>query len=486
MPSVAIKSFGCRVNQAEVFAWADELGREGWRVETACPERADVVIVNSCTLTARADRDVFKFVRKAGRENPRARIIVTGCLAERAAAELGRLPGVAFVAGNKEKDTLARKALELAGKDLSSAGETAVSDVSADEADPDKDAVRHGPEDDTAFRSRAVLKVQDGCGMRCTYCIIPAVRGPNHSIPIENIVSCVASLADRGFNEVVLAGIHLSSYGADLEPRVSLANLIEAVGKLDWPGWLRLTSLDPRLTGPELVSRVAADPKVAQHFHLSLQHASERVLRRMGRGGGPEHYSGLLRRFRELSPWAALGADVIVGFPGETEEDFRELRDFLAHSPLTYFHVFSYSPRRGTPAAGLEQVRDEVKAERSRMLRKLSAEKSLAFRRSLIGRDLRGIVIRRGVRPAGKHAGPAPTGGPGEGLTVPGAERGRLSEVLTENYVRVMAAGDCPPERSMVSVRLTGVRAGLNEGVISGALPGAERTGGRPGAAAGI
>ncbi len=485
MPSVAIKSFGCRVNQAEAFAWADELGREGWRVETACPERADVVIVNSCTLTARADRDVFKFVRKAGRENPRARIIVTGCLAERAAAELSRLPGVAFVAGNKEKETLARKALELAGEDLTPPGQTAVSDVSAGEARSEGVAGATS-EDDAAFRSRAVVKVQDGCGLRCTFCVIPAVRGRNRSVPIEKIVSCVASLAGRGFNEVVLAGIHLSSYGADLEPRVSLVDLIEAVGKLDWPGWLRLTSLDPRLTGPELVSRVAADPKVARHFHLSLQHVSERVLSRMGRGGGPELYMALLSRFRELAPDAALGADVIVGFPGETEEEFDELRDFLAHSPLTYFHVFSYSPRRGTPAAAMEQVREELKAERSRILRKLSADKSLAFRRSLLGRNLRGIVIRRNVRPAGKRAGPAPTAGPGEGLTLPGAERGRLSEVLTENYIRVMAAGDCPPERSMVSVRLTGVRAGLNEGVISGELPGAERSGCRPGAAAGI
>lgn len=485
MPSVAIKSFGCRVNQAEAFAWADELGREGCRVETACPERADVVIVNSCTLTARADRDVFKFVRKTGRENPGARIIVAGCLADRAAAELSRLPGVALVAGNKEKDTLVQKALELAGEDPRTAEEEAASAVSDGAAHQVTDAGA-APEDYTAFRSRAVVKVQDGCGLRCTFCVIPAVRGRNQSIPIGKIVSCVASLADRGFNEVVLAGIHLSSYGADLEPRVSLADLIEEVGKLDWPGWLRLTSLDPRQTGLEFVSRVAADSKVARHFHLSLQHISEPVLRRMGRGGGPELYWGLLRRFRELSPRAALGADVIVGFPGETEEDFRTLRDFLADSPLTYFHVFSYSPRRGTPAAAMEQVRVEVKAERSKILRKLSAEKSLEFRRSLIGRDLRGIVIRRRFQSAGKHAGLAPSVAPVEGLTVADAERDRLSEILTENYVRVMAAGECPPERSMVSVRLTGVRAGLNEGVITGGLSGTKQPGLRPEAAADI
>lgn len=482
MPSVAIKSFGCRVNQAEAFAWADELGREGWRVETACPEQADVVIVNSCTLTAGADRDVFKFVRKAGRENPGAKIIVTGCLAERAAAELGRLPGVALVAGNREKDTLARKALELAGGDLRAAEEDA-SAGSDGAAHPETDA-EAAPEDDTAFRSRAVVKVQDGCGMRCTFCVIPAVRGGNHSIPIEKIVSCVASLAERGFNEVVLAGIHLSSYGADLKPPVSLADLVEAVGRLDWPGWLRLTSLDPRRTGPELVSRLAADPKVAGHFHLSLQHVSEPVLRRMGRGGGPELYSGLLRRFKELSPWAALGADVIVGFPGETEEDFNRLRDFLADSPLTYFHVFSYSPRRGTPAAAMEQVRDEVKAERSKILRRLSAEKSLAFRRSLVGRDLRGIVIRRGFRPAAKQAGPGPDSALRERPPAADAEHGRISEILTENYVRVMAPGDCPPERSIVGVRLTGVLAGLNEGLISGGFSGTKRTGARPEAGA--
>jgi len=391
MTSFSIQNFGCRVNQAEAFEWASELQERGLRLERDF-DRSHVVVVNTCTLTGRADRDARKFIRRIARHNPKAKVVVTGCLAERDPAELERIPGVWRVIPNREK-------AGLTGQILSNV-----------EAAPEAGA--------QAYRSRALIKVQDGCNMSCSFCIIPRVRGRSASVPKDVILGRIRRLAEDGFSEIVLTGIHLCSYGRDLKPPSSLLDLLQEIEALDGTVKVRLSSLDPRLLPAPLLEHLTASKKICPHFHLSLQHGSEAVLRRMGRQSTVAEYRDAISSLRELSPRAGIGADIIAGFPGETEEDFEQMVEFLTGTPLTYFHVFSYSPRPGTEAADWPQVDDKKKKERSALLRKISRQKNLAFRSLFLGQELEAIVIE-------KEDGAA--------------------DVLTSNYIQIRVPA-CPAE----------------------------------------
>jgi threonylcarbamoyladenosine tRNA methylthiotransferase MtaB len=379
MPSFAVRNFGCRANQAEAFAWSESLRERGLRLDEEW-RGSDVVVVNSCTLTGRADRDVRKFIRTAARVNPAVRIVVTGCLSEREPEGLAAMPNVVAVWPQSAKDGLAERLEALAA------------------------AWGHVPEvrvpDPPLFRRRAFLKVQEGCDARCAFCVIPSVRGRSRSVSPATAVAEAARLAGRGYREIVLAGIHLSSYGRDLEPRSSLLDLLKALEAGAPSVRLRLSSLDPRLTDDALVAHIASSPAVRPHFHLSLQHAAPAVLRAMGRPVEPGSYERLLDELRRRSPDAALGADLIVGFPGETEAEFAELVAFVETSPLTYVHAFPYSPRRGTPAADRPALPAAVVTARAGALRRLSEAKDLSFRRGLAGREFEAVVIRRKGRGA--------------------------------------------------------------------------------------
>ncbi|MDH4196750.1 MAG: tRNA (N(6)-L-threonylcarbamoyladenosine(37)-C(2))-methylthiotransferase MtaB [Candidatus Aminicenantes bacterium] len=412
MTSFFIQSFGCRVNQAEAFAWADALEARGLRLAGDWSD-GDLILVNSCTLTGRADRDVRKFVERVVRERPGVRLVVTGCLAERAPGEFAGRPEVSLVVRNSEKAGLPEKVLGLVGVGPAGAAEP------------------------TPFRSRALVKVQDGCDRRCTFCIVPSVRGRSASVAAAEVAATVRGLAERGYYEMVLAGIHLSSYGRDLEPPGSLAGLLEELGKVAGLGRLRLSSLDPRDLDQDALEAMTSNPKVCAHYHLSLQHASEAVLEKMGRPASEAGYRRLLETLREASPEAAIGADFIVGFPGERDEDFERLLRLVEETPLTYAHVFAYSPRQGTPAAGRPQVREDVKKRRSEALRKAAAEKNRRFRASFVGRDLEAVVIR--------------------------GREGR-SEGLSGNYLRISIEGSSAAAREPVRVRVTGLVASGVEG----------------------
>ncbi len=444
MPSFSVRNFGCRVNQAEAFAWADAFRERGLSLDEDW-EQSDVVVVNSCTLTGRAERDVRKFIRAVHRENPETRIVVTGCYAERAPAEIADLPGVAAVLPQSAKDGLAERLLaigaangpfhDLARGSLASCHPTATEPgITAPLA-----GKALGEDVEPSFRARGWLKIQDGCDNRCAYCIIPSVRGRSRSLPASDIVRAAGDLAGRGFREIVLAGIHLSSYGEDLEPRSSLLALLQALEVAGGPVRYRLSSLDPRRAEAGLLAHIATDARICPHFHFSLQHASSHVLGLMGRPVEPGCYDMILEEMRRLCPDAALGADLMVGFPGETEADFDELRTFVERSPLTYVHVFSYSPRPGTPAAKLRQVPSGVITERAKALRRLAALRDFSFRRRFIGRELEAVVIAR----TGKHA-----------------------EVLTGNFIRVLVPDGDAPAGELVRVAIRGVLPRRTEGEI--------------------
>ena len=431
MPSFAVRNFGCRVNQAEAFAWADAFRERGLRLDEDW-SRSDVVVVNSCTLTGRAERDVRKFIRAVHRGNPGTRIVVTGCYAERAPAEIAALPGVVSVLPQSAKDGIADRVMALEGLGTVSdragtIGRKARTDLAAD------------ADGGASLRARGYLKIQDGCDNRCAYCIIPSVRGRSRSVPPDDVAAAVGDLAGRGFREIVLAGIHLSSYGEDLTPRGSLLGLLHELGEAAGPARLRLSSLDPRKTDAALLTRIAGDARICPHVHLSLQHASRRILGLMGRDVEAGSYERIVDETARLSPEAALGADVMVGFPGETEADFEELRRFIERSALTYVHVFSYSPRPGTPAAARPQIPAGVVTERAKALRRLSALKDFRFRRRFLGRELEAVVIDR-------------------------SEKG--AEVLTGNFVSVRVPSCPAPERELVRVSIRRVLPRRTEGEI--------------------
>jgi len=450
MPSFSIQNFGCRVNQAEAFAWTEAFRKGGLRFEHDSA-RSDLVLVNTCTLTGRADRDVRKFIRKIVRENPAARLVITGCSAEREREEMEKIPQVLLTLPNSEKRSLPEKVLALVGR--RSPGEA-------------EGPAAGGPAE-ASFRARALLKVQDGCDNGCTFCVIPSVRGESTSVSEDEVLAGVRNLTRHGYREIVLAGIHLSSYGEDRVARGSHLELLREIEMVEGLGRVRLSSLDPRRTDRALVAHIAGNPRICQHFHLSLQHASGRVLEKMGRAVGPEPYGSLLYGLRELSPEASLGADVIVGFPGETDVDFALLEEFLRDSPLTYLHVFPYSPRAGTPAAAMPQVPEGVKRKRAMTLRKLSAEKNFRFRASFLGKELEAVVIRPVEDRNGQDDGRTEVGGMKPAIPMSSRSgKEAFAELLTGNFIRTRVPS-CPvPAREIVRVRITRVLAGSTEGFV--------------------
>lgn len=403
MTSFSIQTFGCRVNQAEAFWWTDALQKKGLKLEKDSLQ-SDFVVVNSCTLTSRADSDTRSFIRKVSRLNPAAKLIVTGCYAERIPEELQRIPRVWRVFTNAEKKNITTEILSHAS-----------------------------PRDEistSAFRSRALVKVQDGCNFRCTFCVIPSVRGKSASVGKREIVARVKELSTQGFKEIVLTGIHLNSYGLDLKSRTSLLELLREIIKIEGLSRVRLSSLDPRFLKPSLIELITKNGKICPHFHLSLQSGSDEILSRMGRRMKVEAYNEILSSLREKSPRASLGADIIVGFPGETEEEFEHTCTFLRQSPLTYFHVFSYSARPGTVAASWQQVHGRVKKERSAILRKISRAKNTDFRRNFLSKEYEAILVKKGKT---------------------------QDEVLTTNYFRVCVPSSPYIEKDEVKVLITQV-----------------------------
>ncbi len=387
MPTFYIQNFGCRATQADGAALECALAARGLR--PAARHEAEVVILNTCTVTAAADQDARQAVRRVLRENPNARIVVTGCYAQRAPEEIAAWPGVACVVGNTDKLRVP-ELVSISGFADKPAPLVQVGDIAARQ-----EFVTAVVEDAAGDRTRPNLKIQDGCPNRCTFCIIPSVRGRSRSAPADWVVEQVRGLAER-YREVVLSGINLGRWGRDLEGRLRLADLIERLLNETGVERLRLSSVEPMDWSDRLLSLMASSPRIAQHVHAPLQTGSDAVLRRMRRPYRARHYEDRIRKARALMPDAAIGADVMVGFPGETEAEFEENRAFIEALPFTYLHVFTYSARPGTPAAAEPgQVPVRVRKERNHVLRELAAKKNLEFRKSLVGRTLSVVTLQQ-------------------------------------------------------------------------------------------
>jgi threonylcarbamoyladenosine tRNA methylthiotransferase MtaB len=377
----AIVTFGCRVNQADSLAVEEQLLERG--LSPAAPDHADVVVVNTCSVTAAADQGARQTIRRIARVNPSARIVVTGCYATRAPEELRQLPQVLRIVPNSDKGgvgTVVDECLTTAERFGDGEGACGA-------------AVRPGVAGRTAF----TLRVETGCAEACSYCIIPRTRGQPLSLPLTDVLQSVERAAAAGFKEVALTGVHLGSYGRDLTPARSLLELLRELAAM-FPGLLfRISSLEPMDCPAELVELVGGHACFAPHFHLPLQHASDEVLVSMRRPYTLAYYASLVDRIRYRIADASISSDIIVGFPGETVQDFECLTRYLEHSPLTHLHVFPYSDRPGTAASRLPRKIDgRIVRERAGQVRAISERLQAAFRERQIGRTHRALTLGDG------------------------------------------------------------------------------------------
>jgi threonylcarbamoyladenosine tRNA methylthiotransferase MtaB len=422
MPSFFIEQFGCRATQADGAALERQLLDRGC---TAASTRgaADIVVVNTCTVTAAADAQARDAIRKLHAANPAVRIIATGCYAQRAPEELAALPGVSWVVGNSHKPQIPQLIDDLSTTTSPASAESnndffpaaaLYSDptlpfhsfVGAQHVAPHLGNILTGNIfDRTEFLSapvlggegnhtRPTLKIQDGCDSRCSYCVIPFVRGKSRSLPAETVIHEIRHLAESGYREIVLSGINLGTYGRDLSPRIEFEDLLRRILDETAVERLRISSIEPLDVTQDLIDLFAGTDRIAQHFHMPLQSASDRILAAMHRWYRAEHYARRVELIHERLPHAAIGADVITGFPGETEDDHAATVAFIERLPFAYLHVFSFSKRPGTKAAALSnEVPGATIKRRARELRALSEAKAAAFRQSQLGRSLRVLTL---------------------------------------------------------------------------------------------
>jgi threonylcarbamoyladenosine tRNA methylthiotransferase MtaB len=430
-----IEQFGCRATQADGAAIERQLLECGF---TSADESgdADVVVVNTCTVTAAADSQARDAIRKLHSKNPAACVIVTGCYAQRAPEELAALRGVSWVVGNSHKPEIPAIVDGLLRGVPGHGGNF----VPAASLDSGAMSLHRGPAkiltgdifEQTSLlaapvlggegnHTRPVLKIQDGCNSRCSYCVIPLVRGKSRSLAPRKVLEEIQKLSEAGYREIVLSGINLGTYGRDLSPCVEFVDLLRRILGETSLERLRISSIEPLDVTRDLITVFASTDRIAQHFHMPLQSGSDRILAAMHRWYRAEHYARRVELIREHLPNAAIGADVIAGFPGETDADHNSTMTFIDRLPFTYLHVFSFSKRPGTRAAALEEVPAATIKQRARDLRALGEAKAAAFRRSQIGRTLRVLTLR--------------------------AEEDGASQktpALSSNYVRMQISGDYP------------------------------------------
>jgi len=432
--SVSIVTLGCKTNQFESAAMGEQLQQAGYQ-QVAFDAGADLVIVNTCTVTAATDSQSRKLIRRARRLNPQARIVVTGCYAQIDPQSLNQLPGVSLVIGNNEKGQLLQCLLEN-----TEPGQIQVSDI--------RDANMIEPLSLTGFeqRSRAFVQIQNGCDAFCSYCIIPYARGRSRSVAVTEVVSQIEKLFANGYPEIVLTGIHIGNYGQDFDPKIDLLTLLQNIAESNFSGQLRLGSIEPTELTEELSHYIIQSDWICPHFHIPLQAGDDEILQRMNRHYSTTLFADLLDRLHSMNPDAAIGLDVITGFPGETDGQFQTTHQLLQQLPFSHLHVFPFSKRAGTPAADMpDQVPGEIIKERAAVLRQIGIEKNQCFARKFIGSELQ-IVI--------------------EGGGADGMRKG-----LSQNYLPVWVPAASAEPGELLQVKITGeYRDGL-KGLVTSCLP---------------
>ena len=377
MKKAASFALGCKVNQYESEAIAELFAEKGYEI-VGIDEEADVYVINTCTVTNFGDKKSRQLIRKVKRQNENAIVAVVGCYAQTAPKELMEIAGVNLVIGTKDRAQIVEMVEQY---DRANGVENHVSDIMKERVFEPLSIQK------LANRTRAYLKIQDGCSQYCSYCIIPYARGPIRSREPQEVVAEVKRLAENGFKEVVLTGIHVASYGKDRRD-TSLLDILKQVHEVEGIERIRFSSIEPNVVTEEFAQTMAALPKVCDHFHLSLQSGCDKTLKEMNRKYDTEKYRQAVATLRKYLPKVALTTDIIVGFPGETEEDFRESYAFAEEIGFAKIHVFPYSPKRGTPAAARkDQLLNAVKSERSHTLIQLSDRMAADFLADAVGTD---------------------------------------------------------------------------------------------------
>jgi len=457
--SYYVENFGCRATQADGAAIEQQFRDRGLE-RAGKPASAEWLVFNTCAVTAAAEQDASAAIRRALRQNPDCKIVVTGCYAQRVPQEVAALPGVTSVIGNSHKYKLAETALRRTvdsrsfvpvanlGIPRTSAESTAeifVSDIFA------HTQLIAAPVFDSANeRTRPNLKIQDGCNNRCSFCIIPSVRGRSRSLGPEEVLRQINDLVAAGYREVVISGINLGRWGRDLEPKTvwggrprppKLEKLVEKILTETSLEKLRISSVEPMDWTDSFIQLMAQSSRIAKHAHVPMQSGSDSVLRRMHRKYRPWHYREKIGKIRIAMPTAAIGADVMVGFPGETIAEFEETRQLIEELPFTYLHVFTFSARPGTPASQMpNQVPVHVARERNRVLRELAAEKKAEFMRSFVGREVEAITLEADDKVVSLRAD--------RNFSVEGSPAtAAFRPALTDNYLKLNLRGTHPPNR---------------------------------------
>ena len=432
MKKVAFYTLGCKVNQYETEAMLEMFKKDGY-VQVESEYFADVYVINTCTVTHMSDRKSRQYIRRMKKKNPDAIIAVVGCYSQVSPEEILDIEEVNLVMGTNER----RQIVEEIKKIDASKKVSTVDDIMKVRAFEEIEISQSNG------KTRAFMKIQDGCDRFCTYCIIPYARGGKvRSRNIDSILEEANKLANNGYKEIVLTGIHVASYGKDLrQEQITLLNVIKEIDKIDGIKRIRLSSVEPVLFTDEFVSEVSKMEKVCPHYHLSLQSGCDETLKRMNRRYTTKEYKTIVDRLRENIPNVAITTDVIVGFPGETNDEFNKTYEFLKDIELSQMHIFKYSPRKGTPAATMEnQIDPQMKQLRSEKLLSLDKENFNKFASKFIDKELDVLF---------------------ESNVVDG-----MYEGLTTNYIRVVVPSEKDIQGEILKVKITKVKEEYVEGIL--------------------
>ncbi|MBU3948197.1 MAG: tRNA (N(6)-L-threonylcarbamoyladenosine(37)-C(2))-methylthiotransferase MtaB [Proteobacteria bacterium] len=433
MPKFVTTTLGCKVNQCESESISKYLVLSGW-LSAEDGTGADICIINTCTVTAKASMQSRQAIRRAIRSNPEAKIIVTGCYAETEPDELKKINGVHHIIGQKEK----HKILSIANSCFSDD-----SDILHNEDFIDNNGFMRLPALHSESRTRVFLKIQDGCDAFCTYCIVPYARGKSRSMPFETVIESIKNIKKAGHREVVLSGIHIGKYGLDLSSKTSLFELLKLLESSNIIDRIRISSIEPNELLPEIIELTEKSDIICPHFHIPLQSGDNEILKKMRRPYTSEFFKDLINRINNHMPDAAIGVDILVGFPGETDQAFENTYSLIHELPVSYLHVFPFSPRKNTVAENLTgRVPADIVKSRCAVMRKLGNLKKASYYKKAVGTDIN-VLIEEKRDP-----------------------QSNLLKGLSSNYIPVLINGDDCIKNSIVKVNIQRAYGNYVEGKI--------------------